>query len=118
MRHRVKKKRFDRTREQRIALYRSLAASLIKEERIETSLQKAKAVKPFVERLITLAKRGDLSSRRRALALLSDKDTVKKLFEDIAARFENRKGGYIRIMKLPTRRAGDGCELAVLEFVE
>ncbi len=118
MRHRVKKKHFDRTREQRIALYRSLASSLIREERIETSLQRAKAVKPFVERLITLAKKGDLSSRRRALALLSDKDTVKKLFEDIAARFENRNGGYTRIVKLSERRAGDGCELALLEFVE
>jgi LSU ribosomal protein L17P len=69
MRHRVKKKHFDRTKEQRLALYRSLARALILEERIETSLQRAKAVRPFVERLITLAKKGDLSSRRRALQL-------------------------------------------------
>ncbi|MEZ0360322.1 MAG: 50S ribosomal protein L17 [Hydrogenobacter sp.] len=118
MRHKVKKKRFDRTREQRKALYRSLVLALIKEERIETSLQKAKAVRPIVERLVTLAKRGDLASRRRALAILPNRSAVKKLFEDIAVRYEGRNGGYTRILKLPVRRVGDGCELAILEFVE
>ncbi|MCS6875535.1 MAG: 50S ribosomal protein L17 [Aquificaceae bacterium] len=118
MRHRVKKKHFDRTKEQRLALYRSVARSLIMEERIQTSLQRAKAVKPFVERLITLGKKGDLHSRRLALKLLPDRKAVKKLFEDIAPRFENRQGGYTRIIKLPDRRKGDGCELALLELVE
>lgn len=118
MRHRVKKKRFDRTKEQRLALYRSVARALIMEERIQTSLQRAKAVKPFVERLITLGKKGDLHSRRLALKLLPDRKAVKKLFEDIAPRFENRQGGYTRIIKLPDRRKGDGCELALLELVE
>ncbi len=118
MRHKVKKKHFDRTKEQRLALYRSLARALILEERIETSLQKAKAVRPFIERLITLGKKGDLHSRRLALKLLPDRKVVKRLFEEIAPRFENRNGGYTRIIKLPERRKGDGCELAILEFVE
>jgi len=118
MRHRVKKKHFDRTKEQRLALYRSLTRALIFEERIETSLQRAKAVRPFVEKLITLGKRGDLAARRRALELLPDRKAVKKLFENIAPRFENRNGGYTRIIKLPLRRIGDSCELAILEFVE
>ncbi|WP_333784304.1 50S ribosomal protein L17 [Thermocrinis sp.] len=118
MRHRVKKKHFDRTKEQRLALYRSLAKALILEERIETSLQRAKAVRPFVEKLITLGKKGDLAARRRALELLPDRKAVKKLFENIAPRFENRNGGYTRIIKLPLRRIGDSCELAILEFVE
>ncbi len=119
MRHKVKKKHFDRTKEQRLALYRSLATALITEERIETSLQRAKAVRSFVEKLITLGKKGDLASRRRALALLANnKVAVKKLFEDIAPRYEGRNGGYTRIVKLPLRRAGDSCELAILELVE
>ncbi len=118
MRHRVKKKHFDRTKEQRLALYRSLARALIMEERIETSLQKAKALRAFIERLVELGKKGDLASRRRALALLPDRKVIKKLFEEIAPRFESRKGGYVRIIKLPDRRIGDGCELAILEFVE
>lgn len=118
MRHRVKKKHFDRTKEQRLALYRSLARAIIMEERIETSLQRAKAVRPFVERLINLGKKGDLSSRRLALSLLPDRRVVKRLFEEIAPRFENRNGGYTRIIKLPERRRGDGCELAILELVE
>lgn len=118
MRHRVKKKHFDRTKEQRLALYRSLARALILEERIETSLQKAKAVRPFVERLITLGKKGDLHARRLALQMLPDRKVIKKLFEEIAPRFENRQGGYTRLIKLPDRRKGDACELAILELVE
>lgn len=118
MRHRVKKKHFDRTREQRLALYRSLAKALIMEERIETSLQRAKAVRPFVEKLISLGKRGDLHARRRALALLPNRKVIKKLFEEVAPRFQNRNGGYTRIIKLPDNRKGDGCELAIIELVE
>ncbi|MCS7262706.1 MAG: 50S ribosomal protein L17 [Aquificaceae bacterium] len=118
MRHKVKKKHFDRTKEQRLALYRSLARALILEERIETSLQRAKVVKAFAERLITLGKRGDLHARRLALELLPDKKAVRKLFEEVAPRFENRQGGYTRLIKLPDRRKGDGCELAILELVE
>ncbi|MFN7064786.1 MAG: 50S ribosomal protein L17 [Aquificaceae bacterium] len=118
MRHRVKKKHFDRTREQRLSLYRSLARALIMEESVETSLQRAKAIRSLVESLVELGKRGDLPARRRALELLPDRKAVKKLFEEIAPRFENRKGGYTRIIKLPNRRIGDGCELSILEFVE
>ncbi len=118
MRHKVKKKKFDRTREQRLALYRSLARALIMEERIETTLERAKALRGFVEKLVTLGKRGDLASRRRALELLPDKEAVRKLFEDIAVRFEDRKGGYTRVIKLPDRRKGDGAQMAIVEWVE
>ncbi len=118
MRHKVKKKKFDRTKEQRLALYRSLARALILEESIETTLERAKAVRGFVERLVTLGKRGDLTSRRRALELLPDREVVRKLFEDIAPRFEGRNGGYTRVLKLPSRRKGDGAQLAILEWVE
>ncbi len=118
MRHRVKKKKFDRTKEQRLALYRSLARALILEERIKTSLQRAKALRGFVEKLVTLGKRGDLASRRRALELLPDKEAVRKLFDEIAPRFEDRNGGYTRILKLHDRRKGDGAELCIMEWVE
>ncbi len=118
MRHKVKKKKFDRTKEQRLALYRSLARALILEERIETTVERAKALRSFVEKLVTLGKKGDLASRRRALELLPDRHVVKKLFEDIAPRFEGRNGGYTRIVKLPNRRKGDGAELAIIEWVE
>ena len=118
MRHKVKKKKFDRTKEQRLALYRSLARSLILEERITTTVERAKAVRGFVEKLVTLAKKGDLASRRRALALLPDKEAIRKLFDDIAPRFEDRNGGYTRFVRLPDRRKGDGAELAILEWVE
>ena len=93
MRHKVKKKHFDRTKEQRLALYRALLLALIREERIETSLERAKAVRPLAEKLVTLAKKGDLASRRRALAILPNKQAVRKLFEEIAPRFEGRSGG-------------------------
>ncbi len=118
MRHGVKKKHFSRTKEQRLALYRSLARALILNEKITTSTAKAKAVKPFVEKLITLGKKGDLNARRRALALLPDKKVVKKLFEDIAPRFASRNGGYTRVIKLPFKKPGDSTELSVLELVE
>ncbi len=126
MRHRVKKKHFDRTKEQRKALYRSLARALILEERITTGVERAKALRPFIERLITLAKKANatddnikkLHYRRQALSLLPDKEAVAKLFEDIGPRFAERNGGYIRIVKLPNPRRGDSAELAVIEFVE
>jgi len=118
MRHRVKKKHFDRTKEQRLALYRSLARALILEERIETTLAKAKALRSFIEPLVELAKEGSLASRRQALSRLPDKEAVRKLFEEIAPRFEGRNGGYVRILKLPFQRRGDGAEMAVVEWVE
>jgi large subunit ribosomal protein L17 len=126
MRHRVKKKHFDRTKEQRKALYRSLARALILEERIVTGVEKAKALRSFIERLVTLAKKASLTEdnikklhyRREALSLLPDKEAVAKLFEDIGPRFAERKGGYVRIVKLAKPRRGDGAELAIIEFVE
>jgi len=126
MRHRIKKKHFDRTKEQRKALYRSLARALILEERIVTGVERAKALRPFIERLVTLAKKAEatedsvrkLHYRRQALSLLPDKEAVAKLFEDIGPRFAERNGGYVRIVKLPNPRRGDSAELAVIEFVE
>jgi len=126
MRHRVKKKHFDRTKEQRKALYRSLARALILEERITTGVERAKALRPFVERLVTLAKKAALTEdnikklhyRRQALSLLPDKEAVAKLFEDIGPRFSERNGGYVRIVKTPIQRRGDGAEKAIIEFVE
>lgn len=126
MRHRVKKKHFDRTKEQRKALYRSLARALILEERITTGVEKAKALRPFIERLITLARKANatednikkLHYRREALSLLPDKEAVAKLFEDLGPRFAERNGGYVRIVKLAKPRRGDSAELAVIEFVE
>ncbi|RUM31800.1 MAG: 50S ribosomal protein L17 [Aquifex sp.] len=118
MRHRVKKKHFDRTKEQRLALYRSLARALIFDERIETTVERAKALRSFIEPLVELAKEGTLHARRQALSRLPDKPAIKKLFEDIAPRFEGRNGGYVRIVKLPYRRRGDGAEMAIIEWVE
>ena len=126
MRHRVKKKHFDRTKEQRKALYRSLARALILEERITTGLERAKALRPFVERLVTLAKKAALTEdnikkllyRRQALSLLPDKEAVAKLFEDIGPRFTERNGGYVKIVKNPIQRRGEGGEKAGIEVVE
>ncbi len=118
MRHRVKKKKFDRTSEQRRALFRSLVRALILEERIETTLERAKAVRSVAEKLITLGKRGDLSARRRALEILPDRSAVKKVFDELAVRFDGRNGGYTRIIKLPDRRRGDSAQMAILEWVE
>ncbi|HID79843.1 MAG TPA: 50S ribosomal protein L17 [Aquifex aeolicus] len=126
MRHRVKKKHFDRTKEQRKALFRSLARALILEERIVTGVEKAKALRPFIERLITLARKAyntedrvkKLHYRRQALSLLPDKEAVSKLFEDLGPRFSDRNGGYVKIVKLPMPRKGDSAEMAVIEFVE
>jgi len=126
MRHRVKKKHFDRTKEQRKALFRALARALILEERITTGQEKAKALRPFIEKLVNLAKNAHqtddnvkkLHYRREALSLLPDKEAISKLFEDIGPRFVERNGGYVRIVKLAKPRRGDSAELAIIEFVE
>ena len=126
MRHRVKKKHFDRTKEQRKALFRSLARSLILEERIVTGVERAKALRPIIEKLVTLARKANATEdrieklfyRRQALSLLPDKEAVAKLFEDLGPRFADREGGYVRIVKLPMPRRGDGAEQAIIEFIE
>jgi large subunit ribosomal protein L17 len=117
VRHRRAGKKLNRDSAQRRALYQGLAASLILYGRIETTEAKAKAVKPIVEKLITLARRGDLHARRQALAFLRSQDVVHQLFAEVAPRFEGRPGGYTRIVKLGARQ-GDAAEMAYLEFVD
>lgn len=97
---------------------RNMAVSVIVHERIITTVPKAKAVKPFVERLVTLAKEPTQHNRRRAFAKLRDKDATEKLFDVLGPRFRERPGGYCRVLKLAKRRLGDGGERAILEFVE
>ncbi len=96
---------------------RNMATSLFEHERIETTTAKAKELRPFVEKLITLGKRGDLHARRLARRQIADRDVLGKLFDDIAPRFTERPGGYTRILKLGTRR-GDAAEMALIELVD
>ncbi|WP_028845685.1 50S ribosomal protein L17 [Thermodesulfovibrio thiophilus] len=117
MRHRVSGRHFGRTANQRKALLRGLLTSLVKYERIETTVAKAKAVKELVDRLVTFGKKGDLHSRRLALSYLPDKDLVRKLFTEIAPRFAERNGGYVRIVKTGFR-VKDSAPMAILEFVD
>jgi len=101
----------------RKALLRNLTASLIEKNRIETTLAKAKAVKPIVEKMITLGKSGNLANKRKAFAYLYKRKTVHTLFDEVAPRFMDRQGGYTRILKSGFRK-GDGAELAIIEFVD
>ena len=125
MRHNVAHRKLGRVTEHRIAMLRNQAISLLRHERIETTVPKAKELKPFVERLITIAKRGNaagsadgkaLHARRMVLAELPDKEIVSKLFETIAPRFAERPGGYTRLLRIGFRR-GDGAEVAQVELV-
>jgi len=119
MRHRRRGKHLGRTPAHRRALRRNLASSLILHERIRTTLAKAKEVRPFIERLVTLARKGTLAHFRRALALLNDKRMVQKLFREIGPRYKDRPGGYVRILRLADeeRRLGDNAPQAIIEFV-
>lgn len=94
----------------------NLAASLIMEERVTTTSAKAKMLRPYVEKIVTKARRGDLHARRNVLAKIQDTEVVTKLFDDIGPRYEDRAGGYTRIVKVGPRR-GDGTEMALIEFV-
>jgi large subunit ribosomal protein L17 len=117
MRHRRKKGKLSRDAAHRRSLVRTMSKQLIEHERIRTTQPKAKALKPEFEKLITLAKRGDLHARRQALSELNqDKFAVHKLFEEIAPRYANRSGGYTRIVKLGPRRS-DSAEMVFLELV-
>ncbi|MFL5848578.1 MAG: 50S ribosomal protein L17 [Solirubrobacteraceae bacterium] len=117
MRHGKQRGKLSRDSAHRKALLRNLSRELIEHERIKTSQAKAKAVKPEVEKLITLAKRGDLHARRQALSALGqDKFVVYKLFEEVAPRYSERPGGYTRILKLGPRRS-DATEMVLLELV-
>ena len=117
MRHAKTHRKFNRRSDHRRAMLANLAAALIKHEQITTTLPKAKDLRPIVEKLVTLGKRGDLHARRRAIAAIRDVPMVKKLFEVIGPRYKERNGGYTRIMKAGFRY-GDNAPLAVIEFVE
>ena len=117
MRHRVAHRKLGRTSEHRLALLRNMAASLITHERIRTTVTKAKELRPFVEKLVTLGKQDSLHARRRALSVLSSKTVVRRLFSDVSPRFSERPGGYTRILKLGPRK-GDGAPMAFIEFVD
>ena len=118
MRHRVAHRKLGRTTPHRIALLRNLATALFEKERVRTTLPKAKELRPFAERLITLAKREEnrLHARRLAARHIQDPAVVKKLFDTIGSRFATRPGGYTRILRLGPRK-GDGAEMAYLELV-
>ena len=132
MRHRVAGRHLGRTSEHRLALRRNMVSSLFEHETISTTKEKAKEVRGFAEKLITLAKKGDLAARRRAIALLNNRaifaeedgkmvkkgTVIGKLFSEIAPRYLDRPGGYTRIIKLPKRRLGDGGQLVLLQLVD
>ena len=117
MRHRMSGRKLNRTKEHRKAMFSNMAAALIKHEQIKTTLPKAKDLRPFVEKLITLGKRGRLHDRRRAFALLRDDATMAKLFDTLADRYADRSGGYTRVIKAGYRY-GDTAPMAVIELVE
>jgi large subunit ribosomal protein L17 len=116
VRHRNKGRKLSRTHTHRKALLRNLATSLFRHERIETTTAKAKELRPVAERLITLARRGDVHARRLAGRKIQDRDVLGKLFDDIAPRYSERPGGYTRILKLGHRK-GDGAEMSLIELV-
>jgi large subunit ribosomal protein L17 len=116
MRHGVRLKKLGRTSSHRLALLRSLSTSLFKHERIRTTVPKARELRSFAERLITLARRDDLHARRQVVRQIADKEVVKKLFSTLWPRFATRPGGYTRTMKLGPRQ-GDGAEMAFIELV-
>ena len=117
MRHRVAGRKLQRTSSHRAALFRNMAAALIKHEQITTTTAKAKELRPYVEKLITLAKHGGLSNRRLAHARLLDDTQLRKLFDTLAARYAGREGGYTRIIKAGIR-ASDAAPIAIIELVD
>jgi large subunit ribosomal protein L17 len=117
MRHRVGGRKLQRTSSHRAALFRNMAAALIKHEQITTTTAKAKELRPYVEKLVTLAKKGGLSNRRIAHSRIMDEAQVRKLFEVLAERYASRNGGYTRIIKAGIRQS-DAAPIAVIEFVD
>lgn len=118
MKHRVAGKKLGRTSTHRIAMERNLIVSVIKHERVVTTLARAKAMRRSVDRIITLGKTRDLARFRRALSALQDHDAVHKLFGELGPRYAARKGGYTRVVRLPGYRIGDGSTKAILELVD
>ncbi len=116
MRHKVAGYKLGRTTSHRRAMLRNMVTSIIMEERIETTVIKAKAVRPSVEKMITLGKKGDLAARRQAASYLMTPEAVTKLFDTVAPRFGDRKGGYTRIVRISWRK-GDGAEKAFIELL-
>ena len=117
MRHKVGGRKLQRTSAHRAALFRNMAAALIKHEQIQTTVAKAKELRPYIEKLITLAKKGGLSNRRLAHARLLDDVQLVKLFDVLAGRYADRNGGYTRIIKTGPR-ASDAASMAIIEFVD
>jgi len=117
MRHGVAQRKLNRTASHRTAMFANMAASLIKHEQIVTTLPKAKSLRPVVEKLVTLAKRGDLSARRLAASRIRVEDMTKKLFDVIGPRYKARAGGYTRVLKAGFRY-GDNAPMAVIEFMD
>ena len=117
MRHGNTNRKLNRTSSHRKAMFANMSAALIKHEQIVTTLPKAKELRPIVEKLVTLGKRGDLHARRQAIAQIRDEDQVRKLFGVIGPRYKDRQGGYIRILKAGYRY-GDSAPVAVIEFVD
>ncbi|WP_440959590.1 50S ribosomal protein L17 [Oceanicaulis sp. LC35] len=117
MRHGVAHRKLNRTSTHRRAMFANMAASLIEHEQIVTTLPKAKELKPIMDKLITLAKRGDLHARRQAISKIRNKDQVAKLFETLGPRYEERQGGYTRVLKAGFRH-GDNAPMAVIELVD
>jgi len=117
MRHGLATRKLNRTKAHRKALFANMANALIKHEQIKTTLPKAKELRPYAEKLITLAKRGTLHARRQAASKLRDDKAVQKLFSVLADRYKTRKGGYIRVLKAGMRY-GDAAPMAVIEFVD
>lgn len=122
MKHRVAGKQLGRNTAHRAALRKNFTVSVIQNERVVTTLPKAKALRPFVEKMITLARSNDAKTKlhriRRAVSILQDKKAVRKLFEVIGPRFANRPGGYTRILRLPDYRIGDGGSKVIFELVD
>jgi large subunit ribosomal protein L17 len=117
MRHRKKGRKLSRTASHRRATMRNMATNLFRHGRIETTTAKAKELRPYAERLITLAKRGDLHARRLAARRIQDSDVLRRLFADIAPKYTERPGGYTRILKLGHRQ-GDAADMALIELVD
>ena len=117
MKHKIKGKKLNRTSSHRKALFKNMAQAIIKHEQIITTLPKAKTMKPIIDKLITLAKKGSLHARRQAFSKLQDDKMVTKLFEILASRYVDRKGGYTRVLKAGYRY-GDSAAMAVIELVD
>ena len=117
MKHNIKNKKLNKNSSHRKAMFMNMSNSLIKHEQITTTVPKAKELKRFVEKIITLGKKGDLLSRRKTVAVLQDQKMVKKTFDVLADRYKDRSGGYTRIIKLGNR-FGDNTPMAVIEFVD